>query len=502
MQNKYRWLILLAISIMVFLINVDYSAVNLALATISQDFQVSLSQVQWVLGGYIIAWAAVVVPAGKYGDKLGHQKVCLIGMLLFIVASVLAGLAVSANMLIFARILQGISGAIYVPALYALIFQNFPENERGFAIGLMSIGIGLGAAIGPSFGGALLTYASWRAIFYINIPLTLFALAILYRNKSVQPPVNPTQKVNKVSAALLSFSLIAVMYVISQWHVWGIHAVLFKAMIAAAVVMLMIFVVLQKQLKEPLLPLNLFKNKSFLGCSIGFSLEQYAFAAISIGMVLYLQKVMHYSTLVASVAFLPMTILFAIVAVFGGRWNDRVGFKKPAIVGLLLMIVGTAILIFYLGHSIWQIEILLSVIGIGMGLAFAALNAGLVKTVEASHIGIASSVFAMICLLGNSLGVALTVLIFEKSSQADLMRWINEHFSKVTAEQGHQLIDYIANIGVVAPRLTNFTALVQDKIIQHTPAALNHGVASVMVAAIVSLLLATVCAWGLIQRKQ
>ena len=175
----YKWWLLAAVAVSAFLINVDYTAVNLILIPIADEYGATLSSVKWLLTAYVLFWALFILPGGRASDVFGHKKLAIGGLAVFLVSSVIAAYANSMNMLILARILQGIGGALFVPSLYVLISQVFVKEEQGFAMGFLSVGVGFGAALGPMLGGVLLTYFGWRSIFWINVPICLFVIAIL-----------------------------------------------------------------------------------------------------------------------------------------------------------------------------------------------------------------------------------------------------------------------------------------------------------------------------------
>jgi len=425
MQNNFRWILLTALSIIVFIINVDYTAVNLAFVPISTNLNSSLETVQWILSAYVFAWGLLVIPAGRYADQHNKKNLCLLGLSLFLLASLLAGLATNIYILIAARALQGIAGALYAPAIYALIYLNFSEQERGKAIGLMSMGIGLGLAAGPFIGGILLATFNWRSIFFVNLPIGLVALAIIWLSKNNEQTSNNS-----------------------------------------------------KEIISSLIPRELFTNKAFMGCCAGFFLEQYSFATIVVASGLYLQKIRDFSTLKSSFIYLFMTTVFGVIAGIGGSWVDRIGLRIPTLLGLLLMALGSVF--FSLTNSaspLWIISLIFFFFGAGMGIAFTALNSGVVKTLAPEHIGIGSSVFLMLALLANTIGIIITSSIYTKVSVADMVQFLT---TTANSEQLQQLFTLVNNIGNTVINLNTFNQSMQTLIHTHLPIALNHGINCIM----------------------
>lgn len=451
MTINNRWLLLIALTIILFIINIDYTAVNLALIPIAADLNANLNNVQWILSAYVLAWAVLVIPAGKLADRYSKKTLCLIGLTLFLFASLLAGVAVSSNYLITARILQGVAGAIYIPTVYALIYLNFKENERGKAMGLLSLGVGLGMAIGPFIGGVLLSWMNWRSIFLINLPIGIPALLIILAQSNIETVTKQIPSINKTRS---------------------------------------------------LFPLNLFSNSLFLGCCVGILLEQYCFSAIMVSTGLFLQKVLLFSSLQSSFSFLWLTILFGIIAAFSGSWIDKIGLRWPTTIGLLVMVLGLILFtnLSLINHLVMTYFVFM-ILGAGMGVAFVALNTGIVKTVAQSEIGIASSIFLMCALVGNALGVTLTSMIYQTASFAKLLHSLALKQVVLAQHQLQQLQQLITNIGEQSYSLSDASQNLQTIIANEIANALAHGINKVMLVTSVICLFSAICCAYLFKRN-
>lgn len=364
---SFKWWLLSALSIFAFLINVDYTAVNLILIPISDEFSATLTTTKWLLTAYVLFWGLFILPSGRMADKFGHQTLAISGLCIFALSSLVAMFAGSIATLIVARALQGIGGALFLPCIYVLISKIFPSNQQSLAIGILSVGIGFGAAIGPILGGTLLTYFGWRSIFFINIPICLFAIAILLKNKKTKVDMPALQP-------------------------------------------------LYTSMK------HLFNNRSYLCCVICIGIEQYWFACVIVATGLYLLNSLQYTSMQASIMFLPMTLVFGIISVISGRWNDKHGIKKSIIIGLGLISLASFGFAKLSEHSsIALIISVLTIAGLGMGLAFAALNSGVVKMLDQSLVGMGSSVFSVFGLAGNFIGATVTVYMYELGASNQAM---------------------------------------------------------------------------------
>lgn len=492
-QHKYyQWILLFALSLMAFLINVDYTAVNLALLPIARDFHVSLTVLQWLLTAYVLAWAIIVIPAGKYSDNFPKSRCCAFGLVLFLIASLLAGVANNVVVLIIARILQGISAALYVPAMYSLIYLHFAEQKRGKAIGIMSLGVGAGLVCGPALSGILLSLFSWRSIFFINIPIALIALIIIAADKQIEPLPQDKQVPNRIGSFLLGFALLDIIYLLGIWQTWQFHVIVCSILFVMAIVALIAFIYWQKTSVMPLIPLSLFANLSFIAIIVGMLLEQYAFSAIMVATGLYLQKVMLLTPLKCGLFYLYFTTVFGVIAALGGAWVDKAGLKLPIILGLALLCSSVVIFALFANSMNWLwLCIIFVMIGIGMGLAFAGLNTGIVKVVAVQEIGVATSVFIMSALLGNALGVSFTTMIYEKTSLLNLLHSLQSNYI-LSQSQLSQLASYIENIGAQI-KLDSFDLSSQQNILHYTTSALSHGVSYTMLTTALVCLLAMLC---------
>ena len=500
-QTQQAWL-LFAISLMALMINFDYTAVNLSLVTIAHHLHTSLNTIQWTLSGYMLAWAALTIPAGKQIDRFGQKRMCLIGIALFLFSSVLAGLSENGWMLISARVLQGISGAIYVPTLYALIFKHFHKQRLGFAMGLLSVGVGFGMAIGPTVGGIILHYFGWRWIFLMNIPIALIGLFIIARCADPDQMQSSLQKPDNIGAILLGLSLILFIFALSKMQIWGLGSVHFIAAIIASLLLFLGLTVWQsKSRREPIIPFHLFLNKSYTAVVLAFFLEQYAFSASMVLISLFLQKVLNLSILKASLMFLALNLLFGIVSPFGGTIIDKVGVKWPAFLGLLILALGLAGFSQLTPNTSQSlIYLCLMITGFGMGISFTSLNSGMVKTIKASESGIASSVFLLFALLGNICGVVISTLIYETSADNSLIQALSKN-TLLSQAQLAQLKNTIHYIGEQTHNLSTFSITMQHKIMLLMPYSLNMGISKALILTTIGVFIASALVICFIHRE-
>lgn len=443
-MQKYG--LLFAIGLMALIINIDYTAVNLALAPVARDFHLGVHDVDWLLSGYILAWAALVIPAGRAVDLYGPRKLCLLGLALFLVSSLLAGYAINETVLVISRVLQGIAGGLYVPALYGLISVYFPVEKRGSAMGILSLGAGLGLGFGPTFGGVIIHLLDWRWIFFVNVPIALVAIFVLWSTPEKSNTGNDHGTIPKLASTFLSLAVVSVTFALDQIMQHGIHSSVFIGALLCALLMFIGFVYRQKHATTPLIAWRLFKNKRYVGVLTALVLEQYSFAAIVVTVGIFLQKVMGVSSFDAGIIFLALTLAFGIAAPITGRLTDAYGVRIFAVTGMLILAFSTMLFAFAANHpTMLSTIIILVVMGIGMGLAFSSLNTGITTTVEQSDIGMASGIFLMLGLIANALGVLVSTALYENMSYHYLVNHLSAPVvASLTSEQVEKIQHGIA----------------------------------------------------------
>lgn len=442
-ESLRPWALLLAMTFLILLINIDYTAVNIALVDISKELDANLNTLQWLLSGYVLAWAAGVVPAGQLADIYGKRRMLLLGIFIFTLSSLWCGVATSEHMMIIARIFQGLGGALFVPPLYTLTFSSFPPEKQGFAIGMLGAGAGIGLAIGPTFGGTLLELLNWRWIFYVNVPLCFSTILIAMMSTEKESSVVSEHRFDFIGSFLLGASLVAIMYGINQMEVWGVLSASVWSFIGAGVVLLLAFWVSSRNKENALIPAGLFKNVPFLGCTIGFMIFELIFSVIIVTVNLYMQNVIGYTAYESGILFLAMTLAVGFLSPVGGKMTDRMDARVPACLGMGLVAIGTSMLIATgISTPLAYLLSALLFIGLGLGIALPSFNAAMMKTVDAKILSTASGVFVMFAGLGNTLGVVASTSLLVGLGEpylATIIHRSGQEFSSTQLEAIHEV---------------------------------------------------------------
>ena len=381
----------------------DGSVVNVALRTIGTDLDASLVQLQWVVNGYFLSLASLILLGGSLGDRFGRRRVFVIGTIWFAAASLLCGLAPTAEILIAARVLQGIGGALLTPGSLAMIQGAFATEDRSRAIGAWSGLGGIAAAAGPLVGGLLVDHASWRWIFLINLPLAAVTVWLAQRYVPETRDPGATGRFDVAGATLASVALAALTFALTDWH-----SPIAPWAGAAAVASGVGFWLVERRAHPPMVPLGLFADRTFSAANAMTLVVYAALGAILFFLVLQLQTVAGYTALEAGLATLPVTAIMLALAARGGELGQRIGPRIPMSVGPTVMAAGTLWLMVVGPDVSWWRDVLpgLTVFGLGLALMVAPLTATVLAAAPDDNAGIASGINNAVARAGSLLAVA------------------------------------------------------------------------------------------------
>jgi EmrB/QacA subfamily drug resistance transporter len=385
----------------------DGTVVNVALPTIGEDLDTGLTGLQWILDGYLVTLSALLLLGGSLGDLYGRRRVFIIGLIGFSLASAVCGLAPNAGFLIAARALQGAAAALLVPGSLAIISASFHPDDRGRAVGAWSGLGGIAGAVGPFLGGWLVDAASWRLVFLINLPLAAIAVAITLRHVPESRDPDAVRHLDLPGAVLASIGLAAVAYALIEGA-----ADLGPTEQAAAivgVVALVAFVVTERRLPQPMLPLDIFRSRQFTGTNLTTLAVYTALGATTFLLVLQLQLGLGYSAIEAGASLLPITLLMLTLSARAGQLSQRTGPRLPMTVGPLIIAAGMLLLARVEPGTNYLTHVLPALIVFGLGLActVAPLTSAVLASVEDRHLGVGSGVNNAVARVAGLLSVAL-----------------------------------------------------------------------------------------------
>jgi EmrB/QacA subfamily drug resistance transporter len=385
----------------------DGTVVNVALPHIGADLHAELSGLQWTITGYTLTLAALILLGGSLGDRYGRRRVFVIGTVWFAAASALCGLAPSIEVLIGARLLQGVGGALLTPGSLALIQATFRKDDRARAIGAWSGLGGVATAIGPLVGGWLVDAASWRFVFYLNLPLAAVAVAVTLRYVPESRDPQDTGPFDVLGAVLCALGLAGLTYALVQpTDAAGRPVGLIAGVLGVAA--LVVFLLRQRRVANPMMPLDLFRSRTFSTINAVTFAVYAGLSGLMFFVVLQLQTVSGYSAFAAGVSLLPFTLIMLALSATSGRVAQRIGPRTQLIVGPALTAVGMLLTLRIGPHANYLTDVLpaIVVVGLGMTVVVAPLTATVLAAADERHAGIASGVNNAVARAAGLLAVA------------------------------------------------------------------------------------------------
>jgi len=387
----------------------DATVVNIALPTIGREFHTGLGSLQWVMNGYTLTLAAFLLIGGSLGDRFGRRRVYSIGIVWFAVASAACGFAPNAEFLIVTRVLQGVGAALLTPGSLAILEASFAPADRGRAIGAWSGFGGVATAAGPLVGGYLITAASWRWIFFINVPIAAVVVALSARHVPESRDPSVTGKIDGAGAlaGVVFLTGITFAFIEAPTLGWSSPAVL--TMTAAGAAALALFLLRERTAASPMLPLGIFRVRQFAATNAVTFIVYAALTGATFLLPVELQVVSGYTPLASGLALLPITVIMLTLSARSGKLASRIGPRLQMSVGPVIVGAGLAMLTFSTYGSSYVVYVLPAVLVFGLGLAVtvAPLTATAMSSAPAQHSGIASAVNNDVARFGGLLAVAV-----------------------------------------------------------------------------------------------
>jgi EmrB/QacA subfamily drug resistance transporter len=407
-EENRKWWTLGAVAFGLFMIMLDNTVVFVALDSIQKDLKIETSELEWVVNGYALTFAVLMLTGGKLADMLGRRRIFIVGLVIFTAASLACGLATGASFLIGARIVQGVGAALMNPATLSIITATFPPRQRGMAIGIWVGVSAMALAIGPLVGGILTEKIDWSWIFFINIPVGIAGVIVARFAIDESRDESEEQRLDLPGLISSGVGLFALTYGLIEANNYGWTSGRIIASFVVAAVALAIFVLLELNQRVPMLDLSLFKNRTFTGANVVMLLVALAMFGVFFFNSLYLGRILQYSPIQTGATFLPMTVLIVFVAPLAGRFSDKIGSRW--LMGAGLVLLSLSLLAFSTldeTSSFWDIVPGLLLGGVGMSLAMTPTTAAAMGSVPVDKAGVGSAVLNSMRQVGGALGIAL-----------------------------------------------------------------------------------------------
>ncbi len=405
---RRKWYAMACVAMGVFLSTIDASIVNIALPQFIEEFHTDFPTVQWVQLAYMLVITTLMLSVGRLADMVGKKQIYTVGLIIFTVGSALCGISNSIAALIGFRIVQAIGAAMNMALGAAILTEAFPPSERGKALGVIGTVVSIGIIVGPAVGGILIDLLSWHWIFFVNIPVGIFGVAMSLRFLPNTKPAATNQTFDYPGALAIFGFLVTLLLGMTEGQRLGFTALPILALFGTSLVFFGGFILIELRSKSPMINLHLFKNSLI---SISLVMGFLAFIAIS-GTVLlisfYLQDILGHSTRTAGLLMSVVPVLLGITSPISGVLSDRFGTRKITLIGLGMLIIGYVLLKFLDQNTGMLAYILLFMpIGIGMGVFQSPNNSAIMGEAPPHQLGIVSGLLSESRVLGQTLGVAL-----------------------------------------------------------------------------------------------
>ncbi|MFQ1021180.1 MFS transporter [Tardisphaera saccharovorans] len=406
-----RWTVVSVTTLGTLMAAIDSTIVILGIPVIMQALHANLIEMAWVIMGYILMSTALVLTIGRVGDTFGRIRVYEAGFLIFALGSALSGLSTSGWEIVIFRFIQGIGGAMMVGNSWALISEAFPENERGKAFGINSIAWGIGGVVAPVLGGLIITYLGWRYIFYVNVPIGIFA--VLWARIRLSGFVESKRRESfDVAGAALFTAFVALLLVAITMSIGVGWDALSLTVLTLSLIALAAFFAAEKKVSSPIFKFSLFSNRVYLASTLASFLQSLAMFAIMFLVIFYLEAVKGYSVIESSILLIPMPLLSSLLAPFGGLLSDRIGARLPATIGILIQGIALFLLSELTVRSSYLFVALgLAVMGIGSGLFFSPNASAVMSSTPRGYYGVGSGMMTTLRNTGQVISIALALAV-------------------------------------------------------------------------------------------
>ena len=410
-KEKFDWRLLVPLALGVFVVVMDVTVINVALPSIREDLgylDVTVSDLQWVVNAYALSFGVLMLAGGKLADIFGRRLIFMIGLVIFAVSSIVAGLAQDVALIIACRALQGVGGALVLPASLSIITVGFPATQRAVAVAIWSALVGMGVAIGPLIGGMLSEWANWRWVFFVVVPFSIVAVILSMRwIKETRAPAEH-RRFDGVGVGLSAAALFCLVFGLQKANEWDWGDPRVVGLLVGAVALAVGFARWERRTSAPMLDLSLFRSPTFTGANVVSLVSGFVLIGTIFYLNLFTQSVMAYEPVQAGLVMLPMTILTVAGAPLAGRLTDAYGPRWVLSGGMVLIGIGLLTVVgFDLETGFWSLMPILLLEGIGFAFVLTPVTAAALAGVPVRQAGVGAAVVNSARQVGGALGLAV-----------------------------------------------------------------------------------------------
>ena len=424
-------LVLVATGLAMFIVDLDFFALNLAIPRMAEELDTSATNMQWVISGYMLAGGAFLIPGGRVSDIFGRKRMLMTGIAIFGGASLACGLAPNPEVLIAFRVIQGIGCSILFPVTIAVVTNAFPEDRRKRAIGNLYGLAAIATAAGPFVGGGVTESLGWRWVFLLNVPIAAAAFALTWHAVRESRDETAPRQIDLRGLAAIALGIAAVTFAVDKGETWGWGSASTLGMFAAGLALIAAFIAIERRVSNPLVDLALFRNRPYVVVTLLGLLSNTAFCVGTFASTLYLQRVLGYSPLEGGLIFLTASGAMAIAGPLSGRLGER--FDVPRLMAIAIVGGAAGLVVVSVGPDLGVYMAALVAFGFGYGLGWTLTSVGTQTVVPLNQAGVASGVTLAIVVGGAGLGVAVSAALIETLTGGattegeaieELLRWI------------------------------------------------------------------------------
>jgi EmrB/QacA subfamily drug resistance transporter len=411
--DRRKWWVLVVVGMGTFMSALDASVVATLLPLMAGALHATVAGIQWVITIFLLVVSGVLLGFGRLGDLRGHKDVYVAGFAGFMITSALCGLSGSATSLIVGRVLQALAAAMLFANSAAILTRTFPANERGRALGLQATMTYLGLSLGPAIGGVLAAHFGWRSIFFVNVPVGAVGWYLCSHFIERDRPEGKVPPFDFVGASLFFVALFALLLALNQGYQWGWTSLRISGLLFASLVLFAAFLFLERKREHPMLDLTLFHNRIFSGSAFSAMVTYVAHTATQFLIPFYLIQGRGLDPEHCGLILMAQPVMMMISAPVAGALSDRIGSRRPTVIGLVVLIAGLLLLSrCSMTTSLWYIAGMLAVCGLGFGCFVAPNNNRMLSAAPTHRRGIASGVLAAARNVGMVLGIALAGAVY------------------------------------------------------------------------------------------
>jgi len=447
-MTRKQILTFFAMGLGILAVAMDITAINVAIPAIEKSFNTDVNTIQWLVNGYILSFGVLMVTFGRLADIFGRKKIFFMGLFVFGLSSLAGALSTSAGMIIAARVVQGVGGAMLWPCIIGILYSTVSENQKSLAGGLLMAIAGIGNAAGPLVGGALTQFASWRWVLFVNVPVCVIAGIITYIEVQEQKVQERKSDIDYIGISAISVSLVALLYTLNVSPTWGWASYKTISLLVIFAVFMALFLIVEKRKDEGLIPSDVMNNFQFMIAGIIMFTFIPGFFAILLYVTQYLEKFLNYSPLEAGAVLVPMLVFFSATSVISARIYNKLGAKLSIFTGMSLSTIGILCVVFFgFGSNFYGLIPGYIIAGIGLGFAVPSITTAGISAVSESRGSLAGGIIYMFQLVGGAFGLAMATTIFTDLAQNDLLKRLSGSSLDLSKAELSEITNFVVGSG-------------------------------------------------------